>query len=66
MNKFLNRKINRVNGHRLAFLLIIILGLVSVYLNLEKNELERTLNNTYSMAFCELVEFVDNVETLLA
>lgn len=66
MNKFFNRKINRLTGHRLAFLLIIILGLVSIYLNLEKNELEQTLNNTYGRAFYELVEYVDNVETLLA
>ena len=66
MKEFLNRKINRVNGHRMAFLLIIILGLVAVYLNLEKNELEQTLNNSYGRAFYELVEYVDNVETLLA
>ena len=66
MKKIFNMKINRVNGHRLAFLAIIILALVAVYLNIEKNELEQTLNNSYGRSFYELVEYVDNVETLLA
>lgn len=66
MKEFFNRKVNRVNGHRLAFLLVIILGLISLYLSLENNELEQTLNNSYGRAFYELVEYVDNVETLLA
>ncbi len=66
MKSFLGRKINRINGHRLAFFLIIILGLLSVYLNMQKNKLEQTINNSYGRAFYELVEYVDNVETLLA
>lgn len=66
MNGIFNRKINRVNGHRIAFLLIIILFFVSIYLNLERKELEQTLNNSYGRAFYELVEYTDNVETLLA
>ena len=66
MKNFFNRKVNRVNGHRLAFLVIVILALVSVYLKLEKNKLEQTLNNSYGRSFYELVEYVDNVETLLA
>lgn len=66
MKEFFNRKVNRVNGHRLAFLLVIILGLISLYLSFENNELEQTLNNSYGRAFYELVEYVDNVETLLA
>ena len=66
MNGIFNRKINRVNGHRIAFLLIIILFFVSIYLNLERKELEQTLNNSYGRAFYELVEYTDNIETLLA
>lgn len=66
MNGIFNRKINRVNGHRIAFLLIIILAFVSIYLNLERKELEQTLNNSYGRAFYELVEYTDNIETLLA
>ena len=50
----------------MAFFLIIILVLFSVYLKLENNNLEQTLNNSYGRAFYELVEYVDNVETLLA
>lgn len=66
MKEFLNRKINRLNGHRMAFLLIIILAALAVYLNFERRELEQTLNNTYGRAFYELIEYTDNVETLLA
>lgn len=66
MKNFLNRKINRINGHRLALFLSIILGLLSVYLNMQKNKLEQTINNSYEKSFYELVEYVDNVETLLA
>lgn len=66
MKNIFNMKINRVNGHRLSFIVIIILALVSIYLNIEKNKLEQTLNNSYGRAFYELVEYADNVETLLA
>lgn len=66
MKKIFSRKVNRVNGHRIAFVGIIILGLLAVYLNLEKNKLEQTINNSYSRAFYELIEYVDNIETLLA
>ena len=66
MKEFFNRKINRINGHRMAFLLIIILVALAIYLNLERKQLEQTLNNSYGRAFYELIEYTDNVETLLA
>ncbi len=66
MEGIFNRKINRVNGHRMAFFLIIIISLLAVYLNIERKNLEQTLNNSYGRAFYELIEYTDNVETLLA
>ncbi len=66
MNKFFNRKINRVTGHRMAMVLVIILFAISIYFNLQNKTLTQTINNSYERAFYELVEYADNVETLLA
>ena len=66
MNKFFNRKINRVTGHRMAMVLVIILFAISIYFNLQNRTLTQTINNSYERAFYELVEYADNVETLLA
>lgn len=66
MKKFFNRKINRVLGHRLALILVIILGVGLLYSNFKNNELLQTINNSYERAFYELIEYADNVETLLA
>ena len=66
MGKSLQRKITLVNGHRLAFIIILILGLLSIFLKIENNKVVQTLESSYSRALYELVEYLDNVETLLA
>lgn len=66
MNKFFNRKINRVIGNRLAMVLVVILAGISIYFNLQNKALTQTINNSYERAFYELIEYTDNVETLLA
>lgn len=65
MKKFKNIEISNKSGHGLALILIIILALFAVYLKNENNKLEQTINNNYSQSFYELIEYVDNVETLL-
>lgn len=65
MKKIKGTEISNKGGHGLALILIIILALFSVYLKSKNNELEQTINNSYSQSFYELIEYVDNVETLL-
>lgn len=62
----MSSKVNSLNGYRLAFLLIIILGLLCVFWKLKNDEVVQTLESSYSRAFFELVDYLDNVETLLA
>lgn len=66
MGKMLQRKMTLVNGHRLAFILIIMLGLFCIFLKMENNRVVQTLESSYSRALYELVEYLDDVETLLA
>lgn len=66
MKKFFNRKINRVWGHRIVMVLVIILAGGLIYLNFNNKKLLQTINNSYERAFYELIEYTDNVETLLA
>ena len=49
-----------------ALILLIILALYIVKLMNNNDDLKQVLNNTYSQSFYELVEYSNNVETLLA
>ena len=50
----------------MALLLLVILTLYIARLMINNNNLKQTLNNNYSQSFYELVEYSNNVETLLA
>ena len=66
MKKFWNRKLTSKAGGGLALLLVVILILFCVALKLNHDEVVQTLESSYSRALYELVEYLDNVETLLA
>ena len=54
------------NGHRLALVVIIILSLLAIYLQMQNKATALVLNGTYDKSFYELIEYVNNMETLLA
>lgn len=66
MSKVFNKKISLLNGQRLAFILVIILGLFCTYLKIQNNKVVQTLESSYSRSLYELVDYLDDVETLLA
>ena len=66
MARMFNRKISLLNGQRLAFVLIIILALFCTYLKIQNNKVVQTLESSYSRSLYELVDYLDDVETLLA
>ena len=66
MARMYNRKISLLNGQRLAFVLIIILALFCTYLKIQNNKVVQTLESSYSRSLYELVDYLDDVETLLA
>lgn len=49
-----------------AFLIIVILAGVAITLRNQNEKLVQTINNSYGESFYELMEYVDNVKTLLA
>ena len=66
MNKFWNKKLGLNGGLRMTFLLAIIFFFISVYFGLDNRKAHQTIANSYNKSFYELVEYVDNVEVLLA
>lgn len=66
MEKFFNKKLDDINAARLALVLIVALLLVCALLQMKNNKTVETLESSYSRAMYELVEYMDNVETLLA
>ena len=66
MAKALKRNISLLNGQRMAFVLIIILALFCTYLKIQNNKVAQTLESSYSRSLYELVDYLDDVETLLA
>lgn len=50
----------------IALLLLVILGLCMFQMKKDNAQLKQTLSNTYSQSFYELLEYSNNVETLLA
>jgi len=61
-----NKKINFNGGIRLAIIAMMIFFFLALYLGIQNKKLNQTMLNTYDKAFYELVEYVDNVEVLLA
>ncbi len=66
VNNVLKKNVDAINGHRLALLVIMILALFCVFLKIQSNKTVETLESNYSRSLYELVEYLDNVETLLA
>lgn len=66
MNNFWNKKLDLHGGLRLAIIVLFIFFFIALYLGIENKRLNQTLANSYDKAFYELIEYVDNVEVLLA
>lgn len=66
MRELLNKKINYNGGVRLSIIALTIFFFLALYLGIQNKKINQTLLNTYDKAFYELVEYVDNVEVLLA
>lgn len=66
MKEFWNKRIDLSGGLRIAIVIIMIFVAMSFYLKIKNKELKQTLSNSYDKAFYELVEYTQNVETLLA
>lgn len=62
----MDRETQHQNGHRLALIAIIILAGLAIYLQIQNKQTQLVLNSTYDKSFYELVEYVNNMETLLA
>lgn len=62
MNKAMEGKGGIVAG----IILAIVLGIFCLYLANEKQEVVETLESSYTRSFYDLIEYMDNVETLLA
>ena len=62
MNKVMEGKGGIIAGIALA----VILGVFCLYLLNEKQEVVETLESSYTRSFYDLIEYMDNVETLLA
>lgn len=61
-----NKRINYNGGLRLSAIAMTIFFFMALYLGIQNKKTNQTLLNTYNKAFYELVEYVDNVEVLLA
>lgn len=66
MNNFWNKKLDLHGGLRLSIIAIFIFFFMALYLGIQNKNLNQTLANSYDKAFYELIEYVDNVEVLLA
>lgn len=68
MNKLVDWKNRLKKGHMLSVIcvLLIIVAILGVILWKKQAEYRQTSENSYNMAFYELVDYVENVETYLA
>lgn len=66
MKELFNKRINYNGGIRLSVIVLTIFFFLALYLGIKNKKINQTLSNTYDKAFYELVEYVDNVEVLLA
>lgn len=62
----MNTKINSRGGFALTLVVIAILSFISIYLQMQNNKTKLVLNGTYDKSFFELVEYINNMQTLLA
>ena len=62
MNKVMEGKSGIIAG----IILVVILGGVCIYFANEKQEVVEILESSYTRSFYDLIEYMDNVETLLA
>ena len=68
MNKILDWKNRLKKGHMLSVIcvLLIIVAVLGIILYKKQREYRQASENNYNMAFYELVDYVQNVETYLA
>lgn len=68
MNKFIDWKNRLKKGHMLSVIcvLLIIVAALGIILYRKQTEYKQATENNYNMAFYELVDYVQNVETYLA
>ena len=66
MKELWNKKLNSNGGLRLSVIVIAIFFFMALYLGIENKKMNQTIANSYNKAFYELIEYVDNVEVLLA
>ena len=62
----MNKTFSKRSVASAALLLLSIFVIYIISLMIKNNELKQTLSNNYSQSFYELIEYSDNVETLLA
>ena len=62
----MGKTISERGARGIALLLIAILGMYIIHVMKDNSQLKQTLSNTYSQSFYELLEYSNNVETLLA
>lgn len=66
MKNLWNKKLDLHGGLRLSLIVTFIFFFMALYLGIENKKVNQTLANSYDKAFYELIEYVDNVEVLLA
>ena len=66
MKNLWNKKLDLHGGLRLSLIVTFIFFFMALYLGIENKKVNQTLSNSYDKAFYELIEYVDNVEVLLA
>ena len=68
MNKLIDWKNRLKKGHMLSIIVVelIIVGILGLILYQKQREDRQAQENSYNMAFYELVNYIDNVETYLA
>ncbi|MBQ8299351.1 MAG: germination protein YpeB [Clostridia bacterium] len=66
MLDFFSKKIEGRGGAFLAFVLAAVLVAICVFLKIENNRVVETLESSYTKSFYDLVEYMDDTETLLA
>lgn len=66
MSGFFSKKIEGRGSAFLAFVLVAVLVAVCIFLKVENNRVIETMESSYTRSFYDLVEYMDDTETLLA
>lgn len=66
MANFINKSIEEKGSIIASIILVAILVGFSIYLKMENDKVIETLESSYTRSFYDLIEYMDNVETLLA